>query len=373
MLIEPGSKISINDQVFTVIDGTEINKAEIKSDSSGHVYCVDLMNKIRTGDALSLIGSDRQSNRLSHLGILSLTDEQHAEARRRYVAILAILHMKKRTSHEKEEIRKQFARQLWRLAVSSRTIKRWIERYTLSGFKGLVTSESFGGKGGTRTDKESESILQKVIEEQYFTKQQKNKAEVYREFESESNLKGLTSVDENGNVRPPIPRSTIYRRLALLDQREVTLRRLGNRAYVQKHCLKGGRYPDVEYPLETILIDHTKLDIILRDPITRKPIGRPWITVAIDAFSRCIWAFYLSLEPPNADTVGLVIIIGCKIKSQLAKSLGCESEWPVYGLPSKYTLTMAETSEQNNWKKAVKHKESPSSEDQSKRLSSAEL
>lgn len=48
-----------------------------------------------------------------------------------------------------------------------------------------------------------------------------------------------------------------------------------------------------------VQIDHTLVDIIIVDPVERLPIGRPYVTFAIDVYSRCIAGFVLSLEAPS--------------------------------------------------------------------------
>ena len=41
-------------------------------------------------------------------------------------------------------------------------------------------------------------------------------------------------------------------------------------------------------PLERVQIDHTQVDVIVGDEGDRLPIGRPWLTLAIDAASRVL-------------------------------------------------------------------------------------
>lgn len=50
-------------------------------------------------------------------------------------------------------------------------------------------------------------------------------------------------------------------------------------------------------------IDHTPVDVILVDPFERLPIGRPYLTVAINVMSRTIVDF----DPPSAASVGLCL------------------------------------------------------------------
>src|SRR5690606_1173040 len=52
-------------------------------------------------------------------------------------------------------------------------------------------------------------------------------------------------------------------------------------------------------PFEICHIDHTVLDIELICSETGENLGKPCITIMIDAFSRRILAFYLTFDPPS--------------------------------------------------------------------------
>jgi transposase InsO family protein len=41
--------------------------------------------------------------------------------------------------------------------------------------------------------------------------------------------------------------------------------------------------------LERVEIDHTLVDTHIVDALDRKPIGRPWLTIAIDVATRACW------------------------------------------------------------------------------------
>lgn len=51
--------------------------------------------------------------------------------------------------------------------------------------------------------------------------------------------------------------------------------------------------------LERVEIDHTPLDMIVVDDATWLPLGRPYLTVCIDDYTRCILGIYISFEPPS--------------------------------------------------------------------------
>ena len=65
--------------------------------------------------------------------------------------------------------------------------------------------------------------------------------------------------------------------------------------------------PVIESILEQVQIDHTVIDLIVVDERERQPIGRPYLTVAIDGCSRCILGMVVTLDAPSAVSVGLCL------------------------------------------------------------------
>jgi len=94
-------------------------------------------------------------------------------------------------------------------------------------------------------------------------------------------------------------------------------------------------------PLSIVQIDHTLVDVIIVDSITREPIQRPWLTLAIDVHSRCVPGFHLSLEPPCATSVALCIAHAVLPKEGSLGALGIDVSWPIYGLPQRLHLDNA--------------------------------
>ena len=94
-----------------------------------------------------------------------------------------------------------------------------------------------------------------------------------------------------------------------------------------------GNFPKVDYPLDVVQIDHTLVDIIIVDQVERLPIGRPYLTIAIDVYSRCIAGFILSLEAPSSVSVGLCLTNIAMEKTFWLKTLEIDADWPVHGKP----------------------------------------
>lgn len=69
------------------------------------------------------------------------------------------------------------------------------------------------------------------------------------------------------------------------------------------------------------------------DETSRLPVGRPWLTVAIDIYSRCIAGFLVSFEAPSATSVGLCLAHTGLEKRSYLSGLGLDTEWPIAGIP----------------------------------------
>jgi transposase InsO family protein len=52
---------------------------------------------------------------------------------------------------------------------------------------------------------------------------------------------------------------------------------------------------EAAHPLEIVQVDHTQSDVFVVDRWTRRPIGRPWLSVAIDVATRCVVAIFLAM------------------------------------------------------------------------------
>ncbi|WP_201576640.1 Mu transposase C-terminal domain-containing protein [Psychrobacter sp. H8-1] len=104
----------------------------------------------------------------------------------------------------------------------------------------------------------------------------------------------------------------------------------------QKFTAKAGQFPDANYPLSVIQIDHTPVDLILVDDKHRRPIGRPFITVAIDVYSRMVTGYYISLDAPSVTSVSMCISRSILPKDELLLEFGLSDvKWDVFGMPKK--------------------------------------
>lgn len=167
-------------------------------------------------------------------------------------------------------------------------------------------------RGVSQCAAEIDSLINEVIDAMYLTRQRPRISDIEIELRRRCREVGL---------KPP-GRKAITARVRSKPRYEVTARREGRKAARDRFGPVTGSLK-VDWPLALVQIDHTLVDVIVVDSVTRAPIQRPWVTLAIDVCSRCVVGFHLSLEPPSATSVAL-----CLAHAVLPK-IGCLSKWKI--------------------------------------------
>ncbi|MEE9573895.1 MAG: Mu transposase C-terminal domain-containing protein [Candidatus Neomarinimicrobiota bacterium] len=207
---------------------------------------------------------------------------------------------------------------------------RWRQMYNLLklyqennySLSSLIPQKSSGGKQRSRLSGAVESIMQSTIEEMFLSSQRHRISKIIEEIKLRCHFAQLKVP---GDV-------TIRRRIAKLDTKTIISKQHGIKiARAQFNYVN----PTTEaaYPLETLQIDHTPVDLIIVDQQYRQPIGRPYLTLAIDVYSRCIAGFCLTLDPPCAVSVGLCLTHATFDKAEWLRNKGIETLWPIWGKP----------------------------------------
>jgi len=258
-----------------------------------------------------------ENKTINESGIISLSDKQWEVARRRAEIISSIVEY----DHVSISVAKEAAQ---KLNISIRTIYRLIKRWRDSGgsITSLAPGESNGGKGNSRIQNSLELLISQAISDMYLTKQKISIAALMRIIKERCHKAGFDYPAVN----------TVRSRIKKLQFDEVLYLREGPNAVRKLQPIKG-QCPQTSRPLEIVQIDHTLVDIIIVDTFHRQPIGRPWITIAIDIYSRAIVGFCLTLEAPSATSVGLCLAHAVTDKRPLLERIGAEVLWAMSGKP----------------------------------------
>ena len=250
-------------------------------------------------------------------GVATLPDEAWAQARHRTEIIgpLAALEV---VGHEAADEAAQA------LGLSRRQVYVLIRRARQG--TGLVTDltpgRSGGGKGKGRLPEPVERIIRELLQKRFLTKQKRSLAAFHREVAQACKTQKL-----------PVPaRNTVAQRIAGLHPAKIARSRGGQDA-ARPLQGAGGIPPEVTMPLGQVQIDHTVIDLIVVDERDRQPIGRPYLTLAIDVFTRCVLGMVVTLEAPSAVSVGLCLAHAACDKRPWLEGLNVEMDWPMSGKP----------------------------------------
>jgi len=213
---------------------------------------------------------------------------------------------------------------------SSITLYRWLQRYRWGkSITNLVDRFHHRGKGRRWVDR-LEQLVQEVVDAFFLKKERHSKKEVIDQINRRINIHN----DTLGNVPIQTPsKATLYRYLSLFEAYEVVEKRYGKKtARAQFRSVRGIQCATRLF--ERWEIDHTPINLLVFCSTTGLPIGRPWLTAAMDKRSRMIVGFYLTFSPPSAESVLQAIRHSILPKEDWLKPWpDIESDWPVSGIP----------------------------------------
>lgn len=210
--------------------------------------------------------------------------------------------------------------------IGPATIYRWLNLFKTTGqLSSLIPGRRGAEQGQTRLSAEVETLVRASLDEVYLTKQRYSLKRVY-----------LDVVKRCKRCKVPAPHpNTIRNRILAIRREKVLRRRHGDKAADDKHSPHKGKFPGADFPLAVVQIDHTPADVILVDDQTRMPLGKPWITMAIDVYSRIVVGFYVSFETPGALGVGMCLASAILPKELWLNQLDVTGEWPCWGKMTK--------------------------------------
>ncbi|WP_419393427.1 DDE-type integrase/transposase/recombinase [Cytobacillus praedii] len=193
------------------------------------------------------------------------------------------------------------------LEPSLRTIRYWVKNYRQAeklfgnGYIGLIPEHKNKGNRYERINIKVTELMDFYIENEYETKVQKHKSIVYGLF--------ANACREEGYIPPSL--TTFCKRIKERSQEKQTMKRQGKRAQYQTKVyyweLEKTTPRHGDFPFNIGHLDHTELDIELLCSRTGKKLGRPYLSLLIDAYSRKVLSYYLSFEPPSYRSCMMVL------------------------------------------------------------------
>lgn len=232
-----------------------------------------------------------------------ISDEQWADAKVRRTYVLAILGLQCT-----KRLLKRSIDQTWESlgskgkSPSVSAVLRWRVEYVGSGqdIVSLIKRTAKKGNRDNRYPDEVMAMVESAIDSEYLTEERKLMQDVLDA--------ACALVDTENALRPkslhlkPPTRRLIKRMILEIPAYDRCVARHGrDTANKRFRAVLGHRV--TEAPLRRAEMDHTLLDLMVIDDESGLPLGRPYVTVCIDDYSRCVLGIYIGFEPPSYLTV----------------------------------------------------------------------
>lgn len=311
--IGPGSEVMCAGSIFIVTRVIDLNTVLAKSVDTGNLATISIEELGPVEDQTAT--PSETTKKLQDLEDVS--SERWDEAKRRYGLIKSLLAPLERGKAEARKIAQQNG-------VGQATLYRWRRDFLNSGsLSALLPPKPEGGRGKARLESsEVEAIISTMIKDYYMTDAHPSISSTHRKISELCQSAGLA-----------VPNyQTVRRRIVWQSGRSMDAARFGEKFARETYDPILGSVPDANWPLALVMVDHTELPVIVVDETTRRAICRPWVTFAIDAFSRVVPGMYLSLDTPSANSAGMCLSHSILPKEKWLAARKIEAEWPVWGV-----------------------------------------
>lgn len=211
------------------------------------------------------------------------------------------------------------------LSISVSAAYEAIKRYKLTGRTDQLPPPTRpGGRGKPRINPKAQEIIEKTLENTVLKRGGAKPRKFFREVKRQLEKAGLQ-----------VSHATLSDRLAKIPEHRWTKTRKGYNETRKTHDPIVDHYPEVHRPLEVVQIDHWKADIEILSDDRLTVIGRVWITLAIDVYSRMVFGMHVGMDAPSTTTFGMCMINGMTRKDSVAEKYGLEWDNPIGGKPER--------------------------------------
>lgn len=215
-------------------------------------------------------------------------------------------------------------------APSWHSVARWMKPYVAGGCDLRLLVPGYTARGRHRQPRlpDEEQLIKEVLS-RWLAPEQPTKDWIYEQLKMEY-AKARREIPGATAWRLP-SRATVNRWLNRIDLYERVRRREGLKA-AERLLKPVGPGKPASYRLEVVEIDHTRLDLWVIDETEGLLLGRPWLTAAIDRYTRMIVGLYIGFEPPSVHSVMQCLRSMILPKTEFMAAFP-GLEWTAYGIP----------------------------------------
>lgn len=216
--------------------------------------------------------------------------------------------------------RQQAAAERLNLSISS--IQRLVREWEKQGIAGLSWRDR-SDRGQFRIGEDWQSFIVKMYQDGNRGSRQMSPAQVAVRVKIRAQELGVDHYPSHMSV---------YRILnPLIKKAQQPKRSTGWRGSRLNVNTREGIEISIEWSNQVWQVDHTRADVLVVDQVG-EVLGRPWLTVVVDTYSRCIMGIHIGFEPPSAA----VVCLGLRhaiLPKQYSSAYELKQSWGTYGLP----------------------------------------
>lgn len=216
--------------------------------------------------------------------------------------------------------RQQAAAEQLNLSISS--IQRLVREWKKQGIAGLSWRER-SDRGQFRISEDWQAFIVKTYQDGNRGSRQMSPAQVAVRVKVRAQELGVDSYPSHMSV---------YRVLQpLIEKAQQPKRSLGWRGSRLMVKTRDGLEIPIEWSNQVWQVDHTRVDVLVVDQ-TGAILGRPWLTIVVDTYSRCIMGLHIGFDAPSAQVVCLALRHAI-LPKQYSSAYELKQLWGTYGLP----------------------------------------
>lgn len=219
---------------------------------------------------------------------------------------------------------------------SSSAVMDWLRKFEAAQHapQSLVSGNAQRVRA-SRLHPEMERLVSRAIREIYLTRAQHSLRHTLAMIHAQA--KPLVVAGTINAAEARITLSTLSRRVQKLDRYCVIEARQGA-ARARMVCRTSMDGTTAAYPLDVVEVDHTPLNYVVVCDRTGLPLGRPLLTVMIDAFTGYVLGFYVSFYGAGLSSVSGVVRCALMPKADMVASVKLEHSWLAEGIPDLIKL-----------------------------------
>jgi len=262
---------------------------------------------------------------------------QELERRQAYVDGL-------RKAHVSHGMRKRIAKVIDTVAErigdrnkpSTSSVMGWARRMNAcGGYAGALVDRRALRQSKHRTSPAMEQIIESSLRRIYLTRDRNSLVHTLAVIRAEAARKVRDGAMSKNEAQVSL--ATLSRRVAAIDRYRVIEARQGS-SRARMVCRTSMDGAVAEYPLQRVEVDHTPMNWVVVCDRTGLPLGRPLLTVLIDAYSSYLLGFYVSFYGAGLTSVSGALRCAIRPKAEMTLGLSLEHQWLAEGIPDRLML-----------------------------------